>query len=120
MSSVDGKIEFEVDGETYALQYGMNALIDLEDHYDCGIEEIGVKLSGEDGKAVRLGDVRQIFLAGLKQHQPDMDLVQAGNIMTSLGTTEVEKVVGKAFALAFPEAVQKAGGAKGSPRSKKR
>jgi Phage tail tube protein, GTA-gp10 len=99
---VRGETAFEADGTTYTLSFSINALCALEDAMGEGIMEITRLLS--DPAKLRLNNVRTVFWAGLRDHHAEVDIDQAGKLMTALGQVEAIEMAGKALALAFPEA----------------
>lgn len=106
-----GEVDFEItntDGaaQTYTLRFSANALCELEDVLDMGINVIATQLS--DVKDLRLKTVRAVFWAGLRDHHPGVTLREAGEIVTSMTLPVALEVVAKAFTAAFPEPPTKA------------
>lgn len=121
MATEQGEVRFEAGGATHLLKYGINALCALEDEFDCSIQEIGSKLSGSEGRPVRIKDLRSIFRAGLIEGWPDGEPshIEAGQLFDQLGMRDAERVIGEAFVAAFPDAVASKPGARGgNPRKK--
>ena len=94
-----GEVEFTAGGKTYTLRYTTNALCELEDALDCGLPEIVERV--RDPKSVRLSTVRALVWAGLREHHPDITLLQAGTLVGEYGMMETLQKVGVAFERAF-------------------
>lgn len=119
-----GEVSFEADGKTWTLRYSANALCELEDHLSRGVVDIASELQswgppvGPDGKSsgetperaaervklIRLGTLRAVFWAGLRDHHPDIDIRHAGDLLVAAGGAMGGlALVADAFAQAFPE-----------------
>lgn len=96
-----GQASFEADGKTWLVSFSANALCELEDVLDMRVSEIAEAMG--DPKGMRLKTARAVFWAGLQDNHPEVDVKAAGNLMTGR-IPEAMGVVGRAFALAFPEA----------------
>lgn len=100
-----GEISFQADGKEYVLQYSNNALVELEDRLDRGIVDISDELVrwSKEPKNLRLGTIRAVFWAGLRQYHPEVDLIEAGELITRAGgLLKAAELIGKAFERAFP------------------
>lgn len=100
-----GEVSFEAEGTEYTLQYSNNALVELEDRLDRGIVDISSELLSwaKDPKRIRLGTIRAVLWAGLREHHPEVDLRAAGEIITKAGgVLEITGLIGEAFSRAFP------------------
>lgn len=124
MSDPRGIKKFEANGATHSLQFGINALVALEEALGVPTSEIGDKLSGKDGKPVGLKDMRMIFRCGLIENWPEGEPTEkeAGTLMTEIGLGAAGELIGAAFAAAFPDAVSSvddaAGGKSGNAAKK--
>lgn len=109
-----GDIELKAGDATYVLRYSIDAICSLEDDLDKGFPAIAAEMS--DTAKVRISSVRQILLAGLREHHPELTLKQAGELIVSAGgAITVLGKIAEAFSAAFPEA--EASGKK-SPRQR--
>lgn len=109
-----GDVELKAGDETYILRYSIDAICSLESRLDKGFPQIAAEMSRAD--TMRLSVVREVLWAGMLEHQPEITIKQAGELIVSAGGAVV--VLGKvneAFAAAFPEA--EAGSTK-SPRQR--
>lgn len=84
------------------MSFSVNALCELEDHLGMPVAKIASGM--ENPENVRMSTVRALVWAGLRDHHPDLQLREAGDIATEAGIPACMEVVGKAFGLAFPEA----------------
>lgn len=111
-----GTVSFQALDRTYVLEYGVNALCELEDAFGCDVSEIGKKLKGNFG----LKSIRTMLWAGLQDHPENgaPDEAAAGHIMDDLGILEAGQKVGEAFKLAFPEAAKEVGGTTARPQNR--
>jgi hypothetical protein len=107
--SANGRISFEAEGESLYLLFDINAICALEDIFDKGVEEIAKEMAGQ----MEMRKVRTLFFAGLKDCKPCCTQVDAGRVMSALGVEAAAALVGRAFALGFPQ--PEAGAAKGNP-----
>jgi hypothetical protein len=94
-----GEVTVEADGTTYTLVYSVNALCELEDKLGESVADIGSLAA----KGKRFSTIRTVFWAGLQDHHPDVDLKEAGRIITAMGIEKADAAVAEAFGLAFPE-----------------
>ena len=119
MSNVRGIVRFEAGEATLQLQFGINALVAVEEAMGVSVSEIGRVLSGENGKPVGVKDMRTLFRCGLIEHWPTGEPTDkdAGRIMDLIGLQRAGQLIGEAFASAFPDAVEETGGAPGKAKS---
>ncbi|WP_147112093.1 GTA-gp10 family protein [Tateyamaria sp. syn59] len=114
-----GLFDIKVDDTTYKLQFTTNAMAELEDAANKGFPEFlgHLEKSTENG-TLRVGDVRLLFWAGLKEHQPDITVVKAGQIVQDIGGVEaaMEKL-GEAITAAMPEAKAGDADSEGKPEA---
>lgn len=68
------KVTFE--GEEKFLRFDMNALADLEDHFDKGIAAL------MDKNRMGFSTIRGLYWAGLKWKMPGLTLEKVGNMLT--------------------------------------
>lgn len=99
---IKGEVAFEVSGATYILVYTIDALCALEDRLNLSVEEIGRKMGGSP----RIGFLRSVFHAGLREHHPALTERETGELFPLLGFDRVGALIGEAFGKAFggPEA----------------
>lgn len=97
-----GEVDIVADGKTYTLLFSVNALCEIEAHFDLPIAQIGNKLNDEH--TTRLADLRALLTFGLREHHPEMDFDEAGRIATAAGISAAMGSLARAFTLAFPGA----------------
>ena len=90
-----GEMAFMVGDEAYTLQFSTNAICELEDYLDKGLNVIVANME-------RLTTVRAMLWAGLRAKHPNVTIKQAGDIIDRCGMAEVTDVIGKALTAAFP------------------
>ena len=117
---VKGAVSFEAAGKSYTLSYSINALCELEEMLGEGVTEVAAKMGGKGG--TRLSLIRALFWAGLRDHHPEVTIVESGELMREYGIQETSEIVGRAFMLAFPQADgrRSAGGRESGPLGGKR
>jgi hypothetical protein len=96
-----GEIAFEAEGRSYVLRFSIDAICQLEAETNRGI----VSLIGElqDPEKMSLTMVRRILWAGLQEHQPDLSLKDAGELIPAAGgMANLLVMFGKAFSASFP------------------
>ncbi|WP_411033841.1 hypothetical protein [Shinella sp. BYT-45] len=86
----------------YTLSFSVNALCELEDLLDKPMMEIVTAI--QTPEKMRMNMVRALFWASLRDHHEEIDLKEAGQIVSDLGMKAAMAKVGEAFRLAFPEA----------------
>ena len=96
-----GEVSFKSGEREYILRYSANALCELEDALEMGVNAVASQLA--DPESMRLKMVRVVFWAGLRDHHPDITLIQAGEIITDLSLTKAMGLVSSAFQLAFQD-----------------
>jgi len=97
-----GEVELKAGDSTYILRYSIDAICSLEDRLDKGFPAIVAEMSSP--ATMRLSAVREVLLAGLQEHRPDITVKQAGElIILAGGALVVLGKVNEAFAAAFPE-----------------
>lgn len=98
-----GEVELKAGDSTYILRYSIDAICSLEDDLNMGFPVIAADMS--DPRKMRISSIRKVFLAGLREHQPDMTLKRAGDLIVEAGgAAEVLGKIAEAFGAAFPEA----------------
>jgi hypothetical protein len=96
-----GEVSFNPGEKDYTLRYSANALCELEDALEMGVNAVATQLANPD--SMRLKMVRVVFWAGLRDHHPDVTLLQAGEIITDLSLTKAMGLISSAFQLAFQD-----------------
>ena len=102
-NSLKGEVELEAAGKSYVLRFSVDAICSLEERLGKGFPVIANEM--QDPLTVTLSMVRHLLHAALHEAQPEMTLIQAGELITQAGG--MVKVLGKvseAIAAAFPEA----------------
>lgn len=102
-----GEVSFDLDGQTYTLSFSANALCELEDLLNLGVNEITVRLSQSD--KLRIKTVRAVFWAALTDHHPDVTVKDAGMMLTRLTVAKAIELIAQAFSRAFPDQEAKEG-----------
>lgn len=97
-----GSVPLQVGERAYTLSFSVNALCELEAELGAPIAQIAERLN--DDKNISMATVRAVVWAGLQDHHYEVGLKDAGLIVTEAGIAPCMEAVGKAFALAFPEA----------------
>ncbi|MFZ5736309.1 MAG: hypothetical protein ACOY6K_05440 [Pseudomonadota bacterium] len=109
-----GDVDLPAGDTVYRLRFSIDALCTLEDISGKSFPEIAAEL--QDPAKARIGRVRQLLYAALRQHHPAIDLREAGEIiLTAGGMVAVMEKVGEAFAAAFPQAEKGSGRAAENP-----
>ena len=99
-------VTVELGGKTRSLIYDFNALVDLEEKLDLPIIDLIQHLTG----SVRLKDLRNILLVGLRHDDPELTAEQVGAMITDVKHFEViGKSVKAALEAAFPPPEKKTG-----------
>lgn len=100
-NSLRGQSTFTSAGRSFTFCLSVNAICALEDHFEKGIAAIGAMMA--DPANLRFGTMRAVFWAGLRDHHAELTLEDAGRVMSEMGIPEATDLIGKSFALAFPE-----------------
>jgi hypothetical protein len=101
-----GSVAFQVGEKAYTISFSINALCELEALMDQPVARIAKGL--EDPESVRMATVRALVWASLRDSHKDVDLKGAGDILEQAGMQHCMEAIGRAFALAFPEATEDA------------
>lgn len=96
---IKGEVDLTIDGKTYTIKLGRNALASVEGLLGKGFPEIAQALSSDPQIAV----MRAILWAGLQRHHPDIDLFGAGDLMDEAGDDLITEKIGEALRITFPE-----------------
>jgi hypothetical protein len=96
-----GEVAFEAGEASYTMRFSANALCELEDALEMGVNTVATQLANPE--SMRLKMVRVVFWAGLRDHHPDITLHQAGEIITDVSLTKAMGLVSRAFELAFQD-----------------
>jgi hypothetical protein len=97
-----GQVSLVAGDTTYMLSFSVNALCELEEAMDMPVAKIADSLN--DAGNVRMSTIRVVVWAALRDHHDAVTVKDAGRIVTEAGIPVAMEAVGKAFALAFPEA----------------
>ena len=98
---VKGEVPLKAGDRTYTLRFSANAICELEDQLDMGINQIAKQMA--DPEAMRMKTVIAVVWAGLRDHHPDITLAQAGEIITDASLIGSMEAVSEAFTVAFGE-----------------
>ncbi|WP_396190307.1 GTA-gp10 family protein [Flavobacterium sp.] len=90
-----GEVALAVADTEYTLKFSTNAICELEDRLDKGLNLIVANME-------RLTTVRALLWAGLRAKHPDVTITQAGEIIDRIGMAQATEVIGKALTAAFP------------------
>jgi hypothetical protein len=94
-----GEVGFKAGDAVYTLKFSTNAICELEDHLDKGLNTIVANME-------RLTTVRALLWAGMRAHHPDVTLKQAGEMIDRVGMAPATEAIGKALTAAFPPATE--------------
>ena len=94
-----GEVAFRVADTDYNLKYSTNAICELEDYLDKGLNTIVANME-------RLTTVRALLWAGMRAHHPEVTLKQAGDMIDRVGMAPATEAIGKALTAAFPPATE--------------
>jgi hypothetical protein len=101
-NSKRGSVALQAEDEAYAISFSVNALCELEDVFGKPAAKIASLFEDEENASMK--DVRKLIMVGLHDHHPEVSEIDAGLIATAAGIPNCMEAIGKAFALAFPEA----------------
>lgn len=90
-----GEVAFKVADAEYTLKFSTNAICELEERLDKGLNVIVANME-------RLTTVRALLWAGLRARHPEVSIQQAGEMIDRIGMAEATEVIGKALTAAFP------------------
>jgi hypothetical protein len=96
-----GEVSFDIDGKTWTLALGINALCELEAEFDKPVNAIFAEM--DDGK-VSVRTLRSVFRAGLARHHSKISQAEAGDLMEAVGLAETARLIGDAVKAALPGA----------------
>ena len=97
-----GEVEMKAPSGTFTLRLSINAIAEIENLLDQGINEIAASLA--DASRMRLATLRAIVWGGLRENHPDLTLFAAGDLISEVGVDGITDAVQQAFTLAFPKA----------------
>lgn len=92
-----GEVAFTVADTEYTLKYSTNAICELEERLDKGLNTIVANME-------RLTTVRALMWAGLRAKHPDVSIQQAGELIDKMGMAQATEIIGQALTTAFPPA----------------
>lgn len=110
-----GEVDLVAGGKTYTLRMSLNAVAEIEELLDKGINDIAAMV--RDPADFRIGTWRVLLWGSLREFHK-VTLEEAGEIMGAAGIDLVVDVVGEAMKLAFPDA--KEGGEKNPPKASRK
>lgn len=90
-----GEVALAVADTEYTLKFSTNAICELEDRLDKGLNVIVANME-------RLTTVRALLWAGLRAKHPEVTITQAGEMIDRIGMAQATEVIGKALTAAFP------------------
>lgn len=92
---VRSEVAFKVEDVEYTLKFSTNAMCELEERLNKGLNAIV-------GNMERLSTVRALLWAGLQSKHPDITMQKAGEIIDQCGMPAATAIIGKALNAAFP------------------
>ena len=105
-----GETTLEIDGKTYTMRLGFDALSTLEERLDMGVQQIFESLNTRP----RLSTMRAIFHACLSEHHPEVKESDVGALIELAGLPALMAKFTEATQNTFP-APEPAGAAGGEP-----
>jgi len=99
-----GEVSFEANERSYTMRFSANALCELEDVLNMGVNDVAEQMSKP--KNLRIKTVRGIFWAGLRDHHPEITIQKAGDIIQDISLPRCLELIGKAFNLAFQDSTK--------------
>lgn len=90
-----GEVAFKAADAEYTLKFSTNAICELEERLDKGLNTIVANME-------RLTTVRALLWAGLRAHHPSVTIQQAGEILDGCSMAYATETIGKALTMAFP------------------
>ena len=109
-----GEVELKTPEKTYTMRMSINAIVNIENDFDLGINEVAQMLG--EAKGMRIGHLRTIVKHSLGDEQPGLTDDEVGEIIGAAGVNETGEAIRQAMNLAFPDA-KKAGAAR-PPKTK--
>lgn len=109
-----GEVDLQTPDKTYTMRMSINAIVSIEDHFDMGINQIAEKLA--DSQSMRIGNLRAIVMHALREHHPEVNETEAGEIIGKAGFEATAEAIQKAMVSAFPQTKAEAD----NPRKTKR
>lgn len=94
-----GEVSFTVDGKSYTIRLGRNAMAEAEAVVGRPFPAIVQSL----GSSPEVGVLRAVLWAGLHRHHPELDLLAVGDLMDEAGDEAVTAAIAEALRLAFPQ-----------------
>lgn len=95
-----GEVDLVAGDKTYTLRMSINAVAEIEELLDKGINEIVALV--RDPKDFRIGTWRALLWGALREFH-NVSLAEAGEIMGAAGVDVIVARMGEAMAAAFPE-----------------
>jgi hypothetical protein len=90
-NSLNGVVEFTVGAKgeerTFKLCFSINAICELEDRTGKTLMQIGEHMKEVGVAGIKMSMVRDILYAGLIEHQPNISVKEAGELITEAGGT---------------------------------
>jgi hypothetical protein len=99
-----GEVSFEANEKSYTMRFSANALCELEDVLNMGVNDVAEQMSKP--KNLRIKTVRGIFWAGLRDYHPEITIQQAGELIQDITLPRCLELIGKAFNLAFQDSTK--------------
>lgn len=110
-----GEVALPVGDREYRLSFSINAICELEEALNMPVSKIADGMN--DAGSIRMSMIRTVVWAALQDHHDGVSVKEAGQIASEAGIPAVMEAIGKAFALAFPEAEDKANPRKAAKRA---
>ena len=97
-----GEVAFKAGDADFTLVYSTNAICELEDALNRGLNAIVADIE-------KLSTVRALLWAGLRTRHPDTTMAGAGEIIDKTGVAAATEAIGRALNAAFPKPEGKPG-----------
>lgn len=96
-----GEVDLTVDGKVYTLRMSINAVAEIENYLDKGINDLVAMVRNPADFRI---SVWRVLLWGALREFHRCSIEDAGELMGQAGVNEVVAKLGDAMAVAFPEA----------------
>jgi hypothetical protein len=99
-NKLKGEVEVSAGEDSIVFRLGINELIELQD--DLGIEDDEAFLSAFDNLR-SLKKLRKVVFHAMKHARPDVTEIEAGDLITDLGSEKIRELIGDALKWALPQ-----------------
>lgn len=113
VNPLKGEVEWQFGERRLVLRFSIDAICSLEERLGKGFPAIAAEMSNPENFSIR--NVRNLLFAALTEHQPDITLKEAGELILEVGDIAIAMAkVNEALGAAFPTA--EASGTKNPPK----